>query len=344
MLNIDQIKQLIRTNILSLTPYSTARDEYKGDLGIFLDANESPYQNGYNRYPDPRQEALKKRLIEIKGIEIDRIFLGNGSDEAIDLIFRIFCNPGRDEVVSISPSYGMYEVCSKINDVQLRFFELDEDFSFDPQQLLRFVSQNTKVIFLCSPNNPSGNTLGRDKIKAVIEGFKGIVVVDEAYVDFSDEPSLVDLISQYPNLIILQTLSKAYAMAGLRLGLALSNREIIQRMSMVKYPYNINSASQALVLDLLRDPIDEKVELIKKERQRVSAELLKLPFVIKIYPSQANFILVKFDQAQKYYDLLIQKGIIVRNRSHVKGCFNCLRITIGLKEENDALLAALREI
>ena len=336
------IESLVRANIAALEPYSTARDEYEGALGVFLDANESPFNNGYNRYPDPHQKELKERLSEIKGVPRENIFVGNGSDEAIDLVFRVFCEPRKDNVVAITPSYGMYKVAAAMNDVELREMSLGEDFSLPIDELLAVADENTKAIFLCSPNNPTGNSFPREEMLRLVDEFEGLVVVDEAYIDFADAESLKLEIFERKNLIILQTLSKAWAMAGLRLGLALADERIVQLFSQVKYPYNINIAAQQIVLQLLMYPIDEDLAEIRSQRQEVAEQLAELPFVKRIYPSDANFLLVKVDDADAVYEHLIADKIIVRNRNRVKGCEGCLRITIGLCGENVKLIESLK--
>lgn len=336
------IESLVRANIAALEPYSTARDEYEGALGVFLDANESPFNNGYNRYPDPHQKELKERLSEIKGVPSRNIFVGNGSDEAIDLVFRVFCEPRKDNVVAITPSYGMYKVASAMNDVELREVSLGEDFSLPTDELLAVTDENTKAIFLCSPNNPTGNSFPREEMLRLADEFEGLVVIDEAYIDFADAESLKSEIFERKNIIILQTLSKAWAMAGLRLGLALADERIVALFSQVKYPYNINIAAQQIVLQLLMYPIDEDLAEIKSQRAEVAEELAKLPFVKYIYPSDANFLLVKVDDADAVYEHLIADKIIVRNRNRVKGCEGCLRITIGLCGENVKLIESLK--
>ena len=336
------IESLVRANIAALQPYSTARDEYEGELGVFLDANESPFNNGYNRYPDPHQKELKERLSEIKGVPSKNIFLGNGSDEAIDLVFRVFCEPRKDNVVAITPSYGMYKVAAAMNDVELREVSLGENFSLPTDELLAVADENTKAIFLCSPNNPTGNSFPRQEMLRLVDEFEGLVVVDEAYIDFADAESLKSEIFERKNLIILQTLSKAWAMAGLRLGLALADERIVELFSQVKYPYNINIAAQQIVLQLLMYPIDEDLAEVKSQRAEVAEELAKLPFVKRIYPSDANFLLVQVDNADAVYEHLIADRIIVRNRNRVKGCEGCLRITIGLSGENVKLIESLK--
>lgn len=336
------IEALVRANIAALQPYSTARDEYEGELGVFLDANESPFNNGYNRYPDPHQKQLKERLSEIKGVPCENIFVGNGSDEAIDLVFRVFCEPSKDNVVAITPSYGMYKVAAAMNDVELREVALRENFALPIDELLATTDEHTKAIFLCSPNNPTGNSFPREEMLRLVDKFVGLVVVDEAYIDFAEAESLKKEIFNRPNLIILQTLSKAWAMAGLRLGLALADERIVALFSQVKYPYNINIAAQQIVMQLLMYPIDEDLAEIKSQRAEVAEELAKLPFVKCIYPSDANFLLVKVDDADAVYNHLIADKIIVRNRNRVKGCEGCLRITIGLGGENVKLIESLK--
>ena len=333
------IGSVVRPNIASLEPYSTARDDYKGSLGIFLDANESPYDNGFNRYPDPRQKRLKAKISEVKGIPVGNIFVGNGSDEAIDLMFRVFCTPGRDNAVAITPSYGMYKVAAATNDVYLREVSLREDFSLDAEALLAECDPLTRLIFLCSPNNPSGNAFPRNQILGIADNFRGIVVVDEAYIDFSDSESVA---LSRPNIVVLQTLSKAWGMAGLRLGLAIAHERIIELMSRVKYPYNINEAAQQTALRMLDAPLD--VEEIKAQREMLSKALPDLPVVKKVWPSDANFLLVAFDDPDSVYDKLVEAGIIVRNRNRVHLCAGCLRITVGTPEENRKLLETLSKI
>ncbi len=338
---MSRITPLVRPNIASLAPYSTARDEYDGPIGIFLDANESPYENGYNRYPDPHQAELKARIGGIKGIPVKNLFLGNGSDEAIDLVFRIFCEPGKDNAVIMAPSYGMYGVAAAINDVEVRSVRLDADFNLDSEALLGACDERTKVIFLCSPNNPSGNAFELKQLLDICDRFPGVVVVDEAYADFSEKGSLAKEATVRDNLIVLQTLSKARAMAGLRIGLAISSEEVIRLMSMVKYPYNLSRAAMEKAFQFLEKPIDNEVNTIVNERKRLASILPRFPFVQQVFPSDANFILVRVDDANALYDYLLGKGIIVRNRTRVPGCAGCLRLTVGLPEENESLLNAL---
>jgi len=340
---MTDIEKLLRPNIAALCPYSTARDECTCKLGIFLDANESPYQNGWNRYPDPHQKALKARIGEIKGIAPENIFLGNGSDEAIDLIFRVFCEPGRDNVVAIAPSYGMYAVAAQTNDIEVREVVLGEDYALDTDALLSAMDSRTKAIFLCSPNNPTGNAFKNSQIIELAEKSGCIIVLDEAYIDFCTEPTMSTRVNEINNLIVFQTMSKARGMAALRLGMAFACPRIISLMSMVKYPYNINEATQKIALELLSKPIDDQVAEVVSERAMVSEAMKGYSFVQKVYPSEANFILVKVDDANALYDHLIADGIIVRNRNKVVSCQGCLRITIGLKEENERLLKSLKK-
>ena len=340
------LERLVRPNIWHLAPYSSARDEYSGkEAHVFLDANENPYGAPYNRYPDPLQRELKKQIAKVKGIPEDMIFLGNGSDEAIDLPYRIFCEPGKDNVVAIQPTYGMYKVCADINDVEYRPVMLDDNFDFKAADLLKACDQHTKIIWICSPNNPTGNSLNRDEIIKVIEGFEGIVVVDEAYSDFAQQKTLRTELAKYPNLIVLNTMSKAWALAGIRLGMAFASKEIVAIYNKVKYPYNVNMLTQRQALEALKDPfeIDKWVKTILAERTRLMQAFQELPICEQVYKTDANFFLAKMTDAQKIYDYLVDKGIIVRNRTRVQLCNNCLRITIGMKSENNELLSALRQ-
>lgn len=339
---MKDISRYVRRAIAALTPYSTARDEYEGELGVFLDANESPYENGYNRYPDPHQKALKSQIAAIKGVPAENIFIGNGSDEAIDLVFRVFCEPREDNVVAIAPSYGMYKVAAAINDVEIREVALGEDFSLPTDALLAAADENTKALFLCSPNNPTANSFPREELMRLVEEFDGMVVVDEAYIDFAEAKSLVGEIASHPNLVVLQTMSKAWGMAGLRVGLALADSRVVGLMSQVKYPYNINVATMSIVSGLLTNGVSEQVEQIKQQRTVVAEALAEFSFVERIYPSDANFLLVRVADADALYGHLIKDGIIVRNRTRVKGCEGCLRITIGLKEENVKLIESFK--
>lgn len=340
------LKELCRENIWNLAPYSCARTEFAGRTArIFLDANENPYNHPYNRYPDPLQIEVKEQVSKVKGVDIDKIFLGNGSDEAIDLVYRVFCRPSLDNVVAIAPTYGMYEVCADVNDVEYRSVLLDENFQISADKLLEACDANTKVIWICSPNNPTGNHINRECIVEVLQKFEGIVVVDEAYSDFSSERAFRTVIDRFPNLIVLNTMSKAWGCAALRLGMAFASKEIIDIFNKVKYPYNVNLLTQQHALEILKDPyqVDEWVKNILQERGKMVSAFLDLPICEKVYPTDANFFLAKMTDAQAIYDYLVAQGIIVRNRNKVQLCGNCLRITIGKKSENIELLAALRQ-
>ena len=339
------LSELVRPNIWSLAPYSCARDEFKGrDAHVFLDANESPYNSPFNRYPDPLQMKVKEKLERIKGIAPDNMCLGNGSDETIDLVYRCFCRPGIDNVVAIEPTYGMYKVCADVNDVEYRKVLLDEHFQISADTMLSACDDRTKVIWICSPNNPTGNLINSIEIEKILTAFEGIVVIDEAYSDFTKARAWRTRLAEFPNMIVLNTMSKAWACAGIRMGMAFASKEIIDLMNKVKYPYNINVLAQREALDILKDPyeIDKWVRTILLERSRVIDAIKLLPLCRKVYPTDANFILVEVDDAQKTYDYLVSKGIIVRNRNKVHLCQDCLRITIGTKTENQELLAALR--
>ena len=339
------LESIVRKNIFTLKPYACARDEFKGEASVYLDANESPYNLNFNRYPDPLQESLKERISQVKKINPAKIMLGNGSDEVIDLIFRIFCEPSEDNVVAIEPTYGMYKVCADINNVEYRKVLLDENFQIDAGQLLKAGDKHTKVVFLCSPNNPTGNLLSRSEIRKTIEHFSGIVVIDEAYIDFSDEPSWLSDLDKYPNLIVLHTFSKAWGLASLRCGMAFASEEIIALFNKVKHPYNLSTLVQQTVFEQLNlgDTFKtEWVNQILKERELLAVTLSSVPIVEKVYPSDANFLLVKVNDANGIYKKLVDMGIIVRNRNSVSLCGNCLRITVGTKEENDILVNALK--
>ncbi len=340
------LKSLVRPNIWALKPYSSARDEYSGkEAHTFLDANESPYNSPYNRYPDPMQMELKRALAPVKGVPAEQMFLGNGSDEAIDLVFRVFCTPGRDNVVTITPSYGMYEVCADTNDIECRKVSLNSRFDIEADALLQVCNPRTKAIFLCSPNNPTGNLLNPQEIEKVLTAFDGIVVVDEAYAEFSEQPLWRSQIDRYPNLVVLNTMSKAWASAGIRLGMAFAQKDIIDLFNKVKYPYNVNSLTQRQALDLLsrRQDVDEWIRLILRERPTLMYAVNELDICQKVYPTAANFFLARFTDANRIYNYLVDQGIIVRNRSKVTLCDNCLRITIGNAKENTALISALRK-
>lgn len=339
----EDVLKLVRPNILGLEAYSTARDDCGSNRPeIFLDANENPYNNGINRYPDPHQKALKSRISEIKGIAAGSLFLGNGSDEAIDLVYRVFCEPGESNTVSIAPSYGMYEVAAAMNDVEFRKVQLRPDFSMDTEAMLAATDSKTRLMFICSPNNPTGNSFPAEQIEELLERFGGVIVLDEAYIDFSVMPSLASLVKRYPNLIVLQTLSKAWGMAGLRIGLAVADPAVISLMSKVKYPYNINVVAQKMALMKLDEAAKDKaVAEIVGQRFRLEKELRKCPEVKGIYSSDANFLLVRFDNPDEVYGRLLAGGVIVRNRSKVPGCEGCLRITVGTPAENGRLLRLL---
>ena len=338
------LNELIRLNIWSLKPYSSARDEYKGvAASVFLDANENPYNSPNNRYPDPLQTELKTLVSRVKNVDSERIFLGNGSDEAIDILYRTFCVPGVDNAVAIDPTYGMYEVCADINDVEYRKMLLDENFQFKASDLLAKTDDKTKLIFLCSPNNPTGNNLCRKEIETVLQEFAGIVVIDEAYIDFSDEVSFTTMLDRYPNMVVLQTFSKAWGCAAIRLGMAFASAEIIAVFNKVKYPYNVNRLTQAEAISIIGKEyqIKEWVKTLLAERARLIEKFGKLTCCERIYPTDANFFLAKVSDAKKIYDYLVNNGIIVRNRTNVTLCHNCLRVTIGSRPENDKLIEAL---
>jgi len=340
------LQELTRPNILALAPYSSARNEYAGrEARVFLDANENPYNGPYNRYPDPLQLEVKTAVSKVKEVPVECIFLGNGSDEAIDLPYRCFCRPGVDNVVAIEPTYGMYKVCADINDVEYRPVLLDEQFQISADRLLAACDEHTKLIWLCSPNNPTGNNLLREEMVKVINGFEGIVIVDEAYSDFSSQQTLRSELGKYPNLIVLNTMSKAWGCAAIRMGMAFASKEIIDLFNKVKYPYNVNLLTQRQALEALKDPfeVDKWVRMLNLERGRMIEAFAMLPICQKVYPTEANFFLAKMDDAQKTYDYLVDLGIIVRNRSRIQLCKDCLRITIGTKSENSELIAALRQ-
>ena len=340
-----ELDKLVRPNIWALEPYSCARDEFKGmEAHVFLDANENPYNNPVNRYPDPLQEKLKGRLAPLKQVRPSQIFLGNGSDEAIDLVYRIFCTPGRDNVVAIAPTYGMYKVCADINDVEYRGVPLSPDWQLDPQALLSAADAQTKVIWICSPNNPPGNEFPREVIHEVLTGFGGIVVIDEAYSDFSSQVPFRTMLDRYPNLIVLNTFSKAWASAAIRLGMAFASEDIIALFNKVKYPYNVNLLTQEKASALIDDiaTVDSWLAQIRREREHVLPALSELPIVREVFPSDANFVLVRVTDANSIYRYLVEHGIVVRNRHRVQLCNDCLRITIGTRQENNELLGALR--
>ena len=342
MFNLNRI---VRGNIEALKPYSSARDEFEGKAEVYLDANENPFNSGLNRYPDPMAIKLKKKVSEIKKLNIDNIFLGNGSDEAIDLLFRIFCEPGKDNVIIPEPTYGMYSVCAEINDVKIIKASLNEKFDINADYILNEVNKSTKIIFLCSPNNPSGNIFSASEIKKILVSFEGIVVLDEAYIDFSSSESWLNELRNYENLVILQTLSKAWGLAGIRLGMAFASDEIIKFMNNVKYPYNLNILTQDKAYELLsnEEVKDKQVETILREREFILDELNRIDDLRKIFPTEANFILISVDNPVELYNFLVRSSIIVRDRSKVHLCEGCLRITVGTPEENKRLIVKIKK-
>ncbi|MBW6534612.1 MAG: histidinol-phosphate transaminase [Mariniphaga sp.] len=343
MMNIDN---LLRKNIKSLKPYSSARNEFSGEAMVFLDANENPFNQPYNRYPDPLQRELKEKIALLKDVMPGQIFLGNGSDEPIDLLIRAFCEPGEDNVVSIDPTYGMYQVAAGINNAEVKKVSLTETFELDVQKLMASTDEKTKLVFLCSPNNPTGNCLSKESVLEVVKNFGGIVVLDEAYIDFAPGKSLLPLMNDYPNLVILQTFSKAWGMAGIRLGMAFAAFEIVSVLNKIKYPYNLNILTQQKAMELIenRDKVEKWVKLLIAEREKMKTLLSDFPFVVKIFSSDANFILVKMHDARGIYEYLKENGVIVRDRSKVHLCEDSLRITIGTSDENEQLLKALKNL
>lgn len=344
------LNNLLRENIKKLKPYSSARDEFKGEARVYLDANEnsygSPLTKWYNRYPDPTQWKVKEKLSSIKNVPPEQIFLGNGSDECIDILFRSFCDPGKDNVIIVPPTYGMYEVSANINDIAVKKVPLTTTYQLDLPAIEKAIDDNTKMIFLCSPNNPTGNSLNREDIETILNNYFGLVVLDEAYINFSRHLSFIQELKEYPNLVILQTLSKAWGLAALRVGMAFASRSIIEVMNKVKPPYNINQASQELALKALEEvgQVNDMIKEIVKERGVLETGLKQVSLVRKIYPSDANFLLVKMDDAKKIYDALLEKGIVVRDRSKVELCEDCLRITVGTDSENIELINALKSL
>jgi histidinol-phosphate aminotransferase len=341
-------KDLVLPHILKLQAYSSARNEYSGDAKVFLDANENPFdkeQQNWNRYPDPLQKDIKNRLSAIKGIPSENVFLGNGSDEAIDLLFRIFCKGGQSNIITCPPTYGMYKVSASIHNVENIEVALTEDFQLNVKAILEAANDQSKMLFICSPNNPTGNSLRKDDVQNLLENFKGIVIIDEAYIDFSAQKSWIHNLSKYPNLVVLQTLSKAWGLASARLGMAYANQELIKILNKVKPPYNISGPSQKLVLESLerKQDFDRQVRTILSERDSLVLLLQDIPGVKKVYFTDANFILVKINEAKTMYQKLIEKGIVVRDRSNVKLCNDCLRITVGTKEENNDLISTLEQ-
>ncbi|MGK0420457.1 MAG: histidinol-phosphate aminotransferase [Polaribacter sp.] len=348
-MNNFSLHNLTRENIKSLKPYSSARDEYKDATSaemIFLDANENPFENGVNRYPDPQQNNVKALLSEIKGIGKEKILLGNGSDEVLDLIFRAFCEPNRDNIITLPPTYGMYAVLANINAIENRTVLLTEEFQPKVAQILNVIDQNSKILFLCSPNNPSGNSFTEEIVEELLTKFNGLVVIDEAYIDFSEQNSWLEKLKQFPNLIITQTLSKAYGLAGIRLGVCYGSEEIIKVLNSIKPPYNVNQLTQQRAIDRLSktDEVAKEVSEIIQQRAFVLKALIEVPFIKKIYPTDCNFVLVKVDDATVRYHQLVANGIVVRNRTSQPLCENCLRFTIGTILENEKLISVLNEL
>jgi histidinol-phosphate aminotransferase len=343
------LESLVRGNIKQMTAYSSARHEFSGMAAVFLDANEnsfgSPLQENYNRYPDPLQMAVKEKITKIKGVPVKNIFLGNGSDEAIDLLFRIFCEPGRDNAIIFPPTYGMYEVCAEMNNVKVKKVSLTENFQLDIDAIEKAIDSFTKLIFICSPNNPTGNSVNRNDIEILLNNFEGLVVIDEAYINYARQKTFITELTEYPNLVVMQTLSKAWGLAGLRLGMVFAGESVINYMNKVKYPYNISTAAQQLALAALDNiaMVNEWIKITVEQREWLREKLSELPFVKNVYPSDANFILAKMKAARKIYDYLSGKGIIVRDRSKIILCDDCLRITIGTPGENVSLVKALND-
>lgn len=341
------LQELTRANVWRMEPYSSARDDYKGSTAsVFLDANENPYNTPFNRYPDPRQGELKVEIAKVKKVESAQIFLGNGSDEAIDLLFRAFCEPRIDNVVAINPTYGMYQVCAEMNDVEYRKVNLTDDFQLPVEALLAATDEHTKLLFVCSPNNPTGNDFCLDDMELLVRRFEGLVVIDEAYIDFADRPSLLMRLQKFPNLVVLQTFSKAWGCAAIRLGMAFASPEIVGIMSKIKYPYNVNLLTQREALNMLHRPyeVERWVKSLKEERTLLIADLKKLAIVEKVFPTDANFVLVRVTDAVAIYNYLVGCGIIVRNRHSVTLCGSCLRITVGTRIENERLIEALKAL
>lgn len=339
------LEKLLRPNILSLQPYSCARDEFKGEASVYLDANENPYNSPYNRYPDPLQWEVKEKISQIKGVSANNILLGNGSDEPIDLLYRAFCEPRIDNVVAIEPTYGMYKVCANINDVEYRKVMLNDRFEFSADLMLASADENTKLMWICSPNNPTGNSMPEEEIESLLKNFDGIVVLDEAYIDFASHQGFASRLQTYPNLVILQTFSKAWGNAAIRLGMAFASEEIIQVLNKIKYPYNINLLTQKHALKSIEnhDQVKKWVEMLLKERSVLIEKLYTLDLVKHIYPSDANFVLIQVDDANAVYQYLVDQSIIVRNRNSVALCMGCIRITVGTPEENEILISELKK-
>ena len=338
------ISSLVRKNILELNPYSSARNEFSGSASVFLDANENPFNTPLNRYPDPGQKELKQAIARLRGQAVENLFLGNGSDEGIDLLFRVLCEPGKDNVITVDPTYGMYAVCAKINDVERRSVMLTEDFSLNASAVLEAVDQNTKMIFLCSPNNPTANSLEMEAILKIIDSVNCMVVVDEAYIDFSSSKGILSLLSEKKNLVVLQTLSKAWGLAGIRLGMLFAHSDLVRFLSAVKYPYNINALTLKEALSALREPKRAElwVSTILEEREGMVSDLVSMDIILEVKPSDANFLLVRVEDPGALYTFLMKQGIIIRDRSSVPLCEGCLRITVGSAEENRSLIDTLR--
>lgn len=343
------LNTLVRENIAKLTPYSSARDEFSGEAKVFLDANEnslgSPLKKWYNRYPDPHQKSVKEKLAQVKGISTEHIFLGNGSDECIDLLYRCFCNPGKDNIIICPPTYGMYEVSANINDIAVKKIALLPNFQLDLSGIEDAIDEQTKLIWICSPNNPTGNSLNRIDIETLLNNFKGLVIVDEAYINFSKQKSFVQELTEYPNLVVLQTLSKAWGLAGLRLGMAFASASIIDILNRVKPPYNISQATQELVLTALEEvgQVNDMIRLLVDMRDALAEVFASMPTVETVYPSDANFILVKIKDARAVYEFLLTRGIVLRDRSNVQLCNDCLRITVGSEQDNTLLVDAMQD-
>lgn len=342
------LNNIIRPNVKSMKPYSSARDEFKENTKkmVFLDANENPYENGVNRYPDTQQKDVKSILAELRGVNSNQILIGNGSDEVLDLIFRAFCNPEKDNIITLPPTYGMYEVLANLNAVQIREVLLTEDFEPDVDKIITAIDENTKLIFICSPNNPTGNSFDNTKIQYLLENFNGLVVIDEAYIDFSKQPSWLERLEQYPNLIITQTLSKAIGLAGIRMGILYASEEIVSVLNKIKPPYNINILSQLKAIEVLQNQVEvnNKIYRLKENRESLLKELLQVKYIQNIYPTDSNFVLIKVDNANLRYNQLVEKGIVVRNRTTQPLCENCIRISVGTEEENIILFKALKAI
>ncbi len=342
------VLDLIRPSIRALKPYSSARDEFKGvpkDM-VFLDANENPFENGVNRYPDPQQSTVKGLLSSLKNIPVENVLLGNGSDEVLDLIYRAFCEPNIDNIITLPPTYGMYSVLANINAIAIKTVQLTEDFQPQVDEILEVVDNNSKLLFLCSPNNPTGNSFSEASIEKLLKEFNGVVVIDEAYIDFAENPSWIGRLNEYPNLIVTQTLSKAYGMAGIRLGICFASKEIIQVLNNIKPPYNVNELTQQRAIEQLKNisEVQKQIRSILEERASLIEKLKEVSFVSEIFPSDANFVLAKVDDATKRYDELIEKGIVIRNRTTQPGCENCLRFTVGTQIENRTLIKVLKEL